>query len=144
MSDHMKFAIVAGLLLLCSALLASCSTDVCACEPVPATARITGIVTDVTGTPVANAVVSAFSDDAPGCHSIGIDFGPTAATSADDGSFLMILALGTPQDSVCVFTYAQPNDGIGGLDGSDTTLVVLDFSREQPDTATVDFTLPAE
>jgi hypothetical protein len=43
-----------------------------------------------------------------------------------------------------VFTYAQPNDGIGGLDGSDTTLVVLDFTRDQPDTATVDFTLPAE
>jgi hypothetical protein len=137
----MRFAATMALLLPCSLLLTTCS-EVCGCEPVPATTTISGTVTDATGAPVANAVISAFTDNAAGCHPGSFD-GET--TSNGDGTFLLTLYQGLPQDSVCAFTFAQPNDGIGGLDGSDTVLVIVDLRYSYPqDSASVNFTLPPE
>lgn len=137
----MKLAITAGLLSLFSAALASCS-NVCACELVVTRATVSGRLTDATGTPVANAVVSAFTHDAPGCRKGTFD---GSATSAADGTYLLILYQEMEQDSVCVFTFAQPNDGLGGLDGSDTLLVILGFRETIPqDSANVDFIMPVE
>ncbi|HZI73309.1 MAG TPA: hypothetical protein VFD73_04675 [Gemmatimonadales bacterium] len=135
------------LLALLAAILAvsRCSTDVCACPPVPPTALVYGRVTAPTGEAVPGTVVRAYSAPAPGCHAdggAGQDYGVIAAL--DDGSFSMGLAGADARDSICVFVFARPDPHAQGLTVSDTTLVLLDFGIDVPqDSAHVDLVLRA-
>jgi len=137
----MRMKYIRFLTLLAATLAVSrCSTEVCACPPVPPTALVYGRVTAPTGEAVPGTVVRAYSAPAPGCHAdggAGQDYGVIAAL--DDGSFSMGLAGADARDSICVFVFARPPTNSAGLTVSDTTLVVLDFRYGAPqDSARVD------
>ena len=125
--------------------VASCTTEACGCEPTPATARVHGQVTSVSGNPVPGARVNGYSAPAEGCYVDGLeylDFG--SAVTQSDGTFGLWLSQGGARDSICVFVFAVPPLDSTGLARSDTTHVVLDFDYGgPPDSARVDPVLRA-
>ena len=124
------------------AILASsnCTTDVCACTPAIVPAIVSGHVLDGAGAAAGGAQVHAYSAPGVGCHSLDTNFGFVVAE--DDGSFLMGLPAGQLQDSICVLVFARPPLGSEGLENSDTSLLVMDFSDElAPDSAQVELIL---
>jgi hypothetical protein len=96
-----------------------------------------------TGEPVAGALLRAYSAPADGCYAdavYGEDYGRIASRA--DGTYGLQLAAGAPQDSTCVFVFAEPAPIASGLTVSDTTLVLLDFNFSGPqDSARVDLVL---
>jgi hypothetical protein len=125
--------------------LSRCTTEVCACPPIPATAGVYGRVTSPTAEPVPGALVRAYSAPAQGCHTDwdgGSDYGVMPART--DGTFSMGLPGADESDSICVFVFARPPTDSDGLTVSDTTLVVLSFRYGVPqDSARVDPVLRA-
>ena len=121
----------------------SCTTEVCACTPTIVPAILTGRVLDSSGTAASGAQVRAYSAPEAGCHSLDTDFGVVVAEG--DGSFIMGLASGQLQDSVCVLVFAHPSVGSDGSQNSDTSLLVMDFGDElTPDSARVELVLRAQ
>jgi hypothetical protein len=140
--DHMDRALASAL---CVAALASgsCTTEVCGCTPAIVPAIVTGRVLDSGGAAAARAQVLAYSAPEAGCQSLDADFGFVVAE--DDGSFIMGLASGQLQDSVCVLVFARPAVGVDGPETSDTSLLVMDFRDElTPDSARVELILRAQ
>jgi hypothetical protein len=126
----------------CLALLAlsQCSTDACGCTPAFSPAVVVGRVLGGFGTPVAEAPVRAYSAPGAGCHSADNDFG--TITTGVDGTFELGLSIAHERDSVCVYLFARPPAGSGGLDNSDTALVVMDFRpADVQDSAEVELVL---
>jgi hypothetical protein len=121
----------------------SCTTEVCGCSPAIVPAILVGRVLDGSGRPAAAAQVRAYSAPDAGCHSLDTDFGFVVAE--DDGGFVMELASGHVQDSVCVLVFARPSLGVDMPENSDTSLLVLDFRDNfAPDTARVELVLRGE
>jgi hypothetical protein len=123
-----------------AALGLSGCTDVCACPPTPATARLSGRVT-VSGEPMSGARVFGYGAPAAGCTFDGVE---GFALTGTDGTFVMGLLAPTARDSLCVFVYALSRAGSAVVESSDTTLVVLDFRYDEPqDSARLDLILEA-
>lgn len=131
--------ILGGVALLAAA---SCVTDACGCSPLVSLAIVTGSVVDGTGAPVPVARVHASSDEAEGCASLGGEIGTTM--TSQDGSYRMDLTVSPLGDSVCVQVFADPPFGSEALGTSDTTLLVMGFVGDHPDSAAVDLVLPPE
>jgi hypothetical protein len=126
-----------------AALVSGCATDVCACRPAPPTATVYGLVQTADGAAVEGALVQAYSAEGEGCASMGIDFG--VLFSGSGGLVSGSLSGVQEQASVCVYVYARPPQERLEPDGSDTTLVVLDFATGEPqDSARVVLVLPAK
>jgi hypothetical protein len=121
--------------------LSNCTTEVCDCLPVTP-ALVTGHVVREGGTPVAGALVGAFSGARDGCESLDTDFG--LEVTGADGDFRLGLASGILRENVCVLVFARPPEGVA-LGVSDTVLLVMDF-RDEPavDSAEVNLVLGAE
>ena len=122
--------------------LSRCTTDVCACSPRVASAVLYGRVISPTAEPVPGALVRAYSAPAEGCHADGggLDYGNTSARA--DGTFSMGLPGAGARDSICVFVFAMPASESDGWTVSDTALVLLRFSYDEPqDSARVDLAL---
>jgi hypothetical protein len=121
-------------------IFSRCTTDVCACPPVPPTALVYGRVTSPTAEAVSGALVRAYSAPAPGCHADGaggLDYG--VISTRHDGTFSMGLPGADARDSICVFVFARPAPNDNTLSVSDTSLVRLNFRFGEPqDSARVD------
>lgn len=121
-------------------VLPQCTTEACGCTPGFIPAVVVGRVLGALDTPMQGARVRAYSSVASGCHSVDTDFG--SVTTEPDGSFAIGLNAYDPRDSICVFVFARPPAGASGLTNSDTTLAVMDFSRQETlDTARVELVL---
>jgi hypothetical protein len=121
----------------------SCTTEVCGCSPAIEPAILGGRVLDGSGKPAPEAQVRAYSAPSAGCQSLDTDFG--FAVAEDDGTFIMGLASGHVEDSVCVLVFARPSVGPDVPENSDTSLLVLDFRDDlSPDTARVELILRGE
>jgi hypothetical protein len=123
--------------------LSQCSTEVCACPPIPPTAVVYGRVTSPAAEPVSGALVRAYSAPTEGCHAdgaSGLDYGVISTRA--DGTFSMGLPGSEVRDSICVFVFARPAAGTDGLFPSDTALVTLRFGYGEPqDSARADLVL---
>jgi hypothetical protein len=121
--------------------LSNCTTEVCDCVPITP-GLVTGHVVREEGTPVAEALVHAFSGAGAGCESLDTDFG--LAVTGDDGGFRLELASGMLQERVCVLVFASPPAGVA-LQISDTVLLIMDFRDElTQDSAQAELVLRAE
>lgn len=131
---------VAGPMLCGLTLLAvsNCTTEACDCPPAIVPGIVTGHVVRAGGTPVAGAIVHAFSDAGAGCESLDTDFG--LEVTGSDGGFQLGLATGILQERVCVLVYARPPAGVP-LGVSDTVLLVMDFRELTQDSAQVELGL---
>ncbi len=74
--------------------LSNCTTEACDCPPGIVPAIVTGQVVRDGGTPVAGAIVSAFSDTGVGCESLDIDLG--LEVTGADGRFRLRPGHGLP------------------------------------------------
>jgi hypothetical protein len=136
-------ATVSALCALATFASSSCTTEVCACSPPIVPAILTGDVLDSGGAAATGAHVRAYSGPAAGCHSLDTDFGFVVVER--DGSFIMGLASGQLQDSVCVLVFARPPLGSPGPENSDTSLLVMDFRSElTADSARIELVLRAQ
>lgn len=116
--------------MLAAAMSYGCTTDVCACSfPLP-TAMIYGVVQTVDGAAVDGAAVEAYSGEGTGCESIGSEL--SAHFTAMGGQIYGSLLAQREQEDICIHVYARPPRGAAALDGSDTTMVVLDFRAGDP------------
>lgn len=125
---------------LCLLGLSHCVTDVCGCTPAFVPAIVIGRVLGGLETPVQGAQVRAYSAAGSDCHSLDTDFG-SVLTEAD-GRFAIGLPAFDPRDSTCVYVFARPPAGAGGLENSDTVLLVMDLGQDAtPDSAQVELVL---
>jgi len=117
----------------------ACTTDVCGCPPLPATAAVFGRVQTADGTPIALAMVLAYVAWDGDCGRREHPDGSTAARS--DGSYTLWIAAGgeDPASCVRVRVRAPLESGLG--DAPDTTVTLAIRYTEPFDSIRVDATL---
>lgn len=128
--------------LLAGALLGlACTTDVCGCPPLPASAALYGRVQTADGAPVAEAQLAAYVAWDGDCSRR--EFPDGTAGTRDDGTYSLRILGGEETQGTCVRVRVQAPFESNLLDGADTT-VNLAFRYTEPfDSTRVDATLSA-
>lgn len=119
----------------------ACTTDVCGCPPLAATAAVFGRVQTEAGDPVPQAIVSGYIAREGDCGRR--DFEDGGAGSRADGTYTLFLAGIEETEATCVRVRVRAPLGSDLLDAPDTTVTLAIRYQGPFDSTRVDATLRA-